>query len=171
VNTMEIEIESKRNNPLFNRTEVHFTVRHEGKGTPDRELIRSELAEKLNAKKENIVVHTIHSSFGNQESTGYAKVYTSVEKSKGWERQHILRRNKIIAKEEKKPGEAPAEPKEKEKTEKPTEEPPKVEEQPTEEAPKTEEEKPVEEQPAELPKKEAAEESKEKEKPAEEKKE
>ena len=110
---MEIEIGSKRNNPLLNRTEVHFTVRHEGKGTPDRELIRSELAEELNVKKENVIVHTIHSSFGNQEITGYAKIYTSGEKSKDWERDHILKRNKIGVqdkkKEEKKPEEAPAE--------------------------------------------------------------
>ena len=48
---MEIIIDSKINNPLINRTEVHFTVIHEGEGTPNREIIRSELAEKLNAKK------------------------------------------------------------------------------------------------------------------------
>jgi len=177
---MEIEIGSKRNNPLLNRTEVHFTVRHEGKGTPDRELIRSELAEKLNVKRENVIVHTIHSSFGDQEITGYAKIYTSGEKSKDWERDHILKRNKIGVsgknKEEKKPEEAPAGPKEKteksaekppeekpsepteeaDKEEKPTEEPPKVGEQPTEETPKTEEEKPAEEQKTEEPTKEEA---------------
>ncbi len=106
---MEIEIESKRNNPLLNRTEIQFIIRHEGKGTPDRELIRNELAEKLNTKKENIIVQTIHSSFGTQESTGYAKVYTSIEKAKDWERNHILKRNKIgtpAKKEEKKSEEA-----------------------------------------------------------------
>ena len=39
---MEIEINSKRNNPLLNRTEVYFTVKHSGEGTPNREIIRSE---------------------------------------------------------------------------------------------------------------------------------
>lgn len=112
MNIMEIEIDSKRNNPLLNRTEVHFTVKHEGEGTPNREIIRSELADKLNVKKENIVVNTIHSSFGNQEITGYAKVYSSLAKTKDLERDYILSRNKLI---ESKPGD-------KKKEEKPTEE-------------------------------------------------
>ncbi len=102
---MEIEIESKKNNPLLKRIEVQFTVRHESKGTPDRDLIRNELADRLNTKKENIIVQTINSSFGTQESTGYAKIYTSTEKAKEWERDHILKRNKIgtpAKKEEKK---------------------------------------------------------------------
>jgi len=114
---MKIEIDSKKNNPLLNRTEVYFTIHHEGEGTPNREITRSELAEKLNVKKENIVVDNIHSSFGIQESKGYAKVYTSVEKAKDWDREHILVRNKLIVKEEKKPEEKPVEkPKEKPET-------------------------------------------------------
>ena len=139
MNIVEIEISSKRNNPLFGRTEVHFTIRHEGEGTPNREIIRGELAEKLNVKKENIVVNSIHSSFGIQKSTGYAKIYKSVEKAKGQERRHILERNKIvekIGKEKKeklakkpeskpeKPAEQPAEPKEEVKEEKPEEKKP-----------------------------------------------
>ncbi|RLF32277.1 MAG: hypothetical protein DRM98_04160, partial [Thermoplasmata archaeon] len=105
---MEIEIDSKKNNPLLNRTEVYFTVKHKGEGTPSRELIRSELADKLNAKKENIIVHVMTSSFGSQETSGYAKVYSSVEKSKNYEGEHILKRNKIIAeKKEVKPEEKP----------------------------------------------------------------
>lgn len=115
---MEIEIESKKNNPLLKRTEVQFIVRHEGKGTPDRDIIRNELADKLNTKKENIIVQIIHSSFGMQESTGYAKVYDSIEKAKEWECDYILKRNKIGSpqkKEEKKPEESSA--KKEEKTE------------------------------------------------------
>jgi ribosomal protein S24E len=63
---METEINSKRNNPLLNRTEIFFTIKHKGEGTPNREIIRGELANKLNVKKENIIVKTVHSSFGNQ---------------------------------------------------------------------------------------------------------
>ena len=120
---MEIIIDSKINNPLINRTEVHFTVIHEGEGTPNREIIRSELAEKLNAKKENIVVNNIQTSFGVQKSTGYAKVYSSLAKAKDWDREHILQRNKLIEakKDEKKPEEKPSKPEEAPKTEKPQE--------------------------------------------------
>jgi small subunit ribosomal protein S24e len=92
---MEIEIDSKKNNPLLKRTEVYFTIKHTGEGTPNREIIRGELAEKLNSKKENVVVNIIKPGFGIQETTGYAKVYLSLESSKGIEREHILKRNKL----------------------------------------------------------------------------
>jgi len=130
---MEIEIDSKKNNPLLNRTEVHFTIQHEGEKTPNREIIRSELAEKLNAKKENIIINDIQSSSGIQKSIGYAKIYSSVKKAEEMERKHILKRNKISGKKEKKEGEKkpeekPASAEEPPKEEKPSEEPPKEEE-------------------------------------------
>ena len=130
---MEIEIDSKKNNPLLNRTEVHFTIQHEGEKTPNREIIRSELAEKLNAKKENIIINDIQSSSGIQKSMGYAKIYPSVKKAEEMERKHILKRNKISGKKEKKEGEKKPEEKsasaeEPPKEEKPSEEPPKEEE-------------------------------------------
>jgi len=127
VSIMEIEIDSKKNNPLFDRTEVHFTIQHEGEKTPNREIIRSELAEKLNAKKENIIINDIQSSSGIQKSIGYAKIYSSVKKAEEMERKHILKRNKISGKKEKKEGEK--KPEEKPVT---AEEPPKEEEKPAE---------------------------------------
>lgn len=183
---MKIEVDSKRNNPLLNRTEVYFIIHHEGEGTPNREIIRGELAEKLNVKKDNIVVNNIHSSFGVQESKGYAKVYTSVEKSKDWDRDHILVRNKIIEKkekkkEEKKPVEKPeGKPEEVGKPEKAEEKPverPEIAEEP----PEKEEDKPPIEEPVqkkgekpaeETPKEEAGEPEKaeKSEKPADKKK-
>jgi small subunit ribosomal protein S24e len=111
---MEVIIESKKNNTLLNRTEVFFTVKHTGAGTPNRDIIRNELADKLNTTKDNVVINEIHSGFGTQEATGYAKIYNSTEQSKGLEHKHILVRNKIIEKEIKKKGEK----KTKEKTEK-----------------------------------------------------
>jgi len=120
---MEIEIDSKKNNPLFDRTEVHFTIQHEGEKTPNREIIRSELAEKLNAKKENIIINDIQSSSGIQKCIGYAKIYSSVKKAEEMERKYILKRNKISVKKEKK---------EREKTET-VGEPPQEEEKPSEE--------------------------------------
>ena len=99
---MEIEINEKKNNPLFNRTEVHFTINHEGEGTPNREIIRSEIADKLNVKKENIIINNIYSSFGVQKSKGYAKIYTNPKKAESIERKYILKRNKVDGKEKKK---------------------------------------------------------------------
>jgi len=140
---MEIEINSKKNNPLINRTEVHFTINHKGESTPNREIVRSELAEKLNVKKEDVIVDNIHTSFGIQQIKGYAKIYNTVDNAKGWERSHILERNKLIEKKVKKEGEKKA-------TEKPAaEEPPKREEAPAKEAPKEKVEAPA--KPAEKP--------------------
>jgi small subunit ribosomal protein S24e len=137
---MDIEINSKRNNLLLRRMEVHFTVRHENEGTPNREIIRTVLAEKLNVKKENILVNHIHSGFGVQESKGYAKIYKKLNEMKAGERDHILLRNTIITKEKKekektKPEKPEAPPKEKE--EKPTDQPEeKKEQQVSEDKPK-----------------------------------
>ncbi len=106
---MEIEIQTKNDNVLLKRMEVHFLVRHENEGTPKRELIRGELAEKLNAKKENVIIDHMRSTFGMRTTTGYAKVYTSPADAKAAERDPILKRNglgtkKKAKKEEKKEG-------------------------------------------------------------------
>ena len=102
---MEINIDSKRNNPLLNRTEVHFTVVHKDGKTPNRELVRTELADKLNTKKENIIVNFINPSFGQSESTGYAKIYSSKDKMENLERKYMLNRNNLGKPKKEKPKE------------------------------------------------------------------
>jgi len=92
---MEIEINDKKNNPFFKRTEVHFTIKHENQGTPNQAIIRNELAETLNVKKETIIIDTINSSYGLQHTKGYAKVYTSRKDADKIEQKHILNRNKV----------------------------------------------------------------------------
>jgi small subunit ribosomal protein S24e len=129
VRIMEIEITSRKNNPLLNRTEVRFIIRHQNEKTPTRAIIRDELAEELNAKKEAVIVDELVSHFGLQQTEGYAKVYTSMKKAEELESKFLLTRNKIISKKEKKE-EAPAE-------EKPVVEPP-AETQETAEEPKEE---------------------------------
>jgi len=119
---MEIEIQSKTDNLLLGRIEVRFVILHEGEGTPKRELVRSELAEKLNAKKETIMVNCMRSSFGSRKTVGYAKIYKSIEDAKKGEADPILKRNglgtkKKTKKEAGKEGEAKKEaPKEKPQT-------------------------------------------------------
>ena len=96
---------------MLNRTEVYFTVKHLGEKTPNREIVRNELAEKLNSKKENIVVKFIKPGFGTNETTGYAKIYSSLQKAKEIEETYILARNKLIEgkKKEKEAEKKPAE--------------------------------------------------------------
>jgi len=98
---MEVDIQSKTDNPLLKRNEVYFTIHHEGEKTPKRELVRSELADKLNAKKENILIAYMKSSFGSKDTVGFAKVYKSVVDAKSSEKNHILKRNNIVKTEKK----------------------------------------------------------------------
>jgi len=98
---MEIDIQSKNNNPLLKRTEIYFCLKHNGEGTPKRELVRSELADKLKVKKENIMINNMKSNFGKTETSGYARVYASIEAAKAGEKNHILKRNNVIVKEKK----------------------------------------------------------------------
>ena len=160
---MEVEIQSKTNNPLLRRTEVHFTVHHESEKTPKRELVRSELAEKLNVKKENVIVNFMKSSFGSTDTVGYAKVYKSVKEAGTWEKKYALKRNNALT-GEKKPAKQEQEEtveQSQEKQEETAEEPKKTEndEKPAEE--KIEEaEKSKEKGTAKQPKEETAEEKK-----------
>lgn len=121
---MELEIQSQRNNTLLNRTEVRFVIIHTGEATPRRELVRTELAEKLHTKKDNVIIDHMNSEFGVYKTSGYAKVYSSVEKAKSNEKEYLIKRNQIAGgkgKEEKeKPQKEPAT----EKTEKPSEQEP-----------------------------------------------
>jgi small subunit ribosomal protein S24e len=99
---MEIEITEKKNNPMFKRTEVQFIIKHENQGTPNKTILQNELAEALNAKKDQIIIDTIHSSFGIQQTRGYAKVYTSRKEAETIERKHILKRNQVSSAKPKK---------------------------------------------------------------------
>ncbi len=174
---MEIEIQSKSNNSLLNRTEVHFIIRHEGESTPKREFIRGELAEKLNVKKENIMISYMKSSFGITETLGYAKVYKSLKEAKDGEREYILKRNNVVVKEkkatkeeEKKPPVEQPEAKPKETAEKPTEEKEETAVKPDEETKEEMTEKPASEEKSDEKKsEEGVEKPENKEKPAEEK--
>jgi len=99
---MDIEITQKINNPFLKRTEVHFTVKHANEKTPNREILRTELADLLNTKKEQIIIDHIDSSFGIQQSKGYGKVYSSRKDAEYFERKHILEKNKASGKQGKK---------------------------------------------------------------------
>ncbi|RLF42015.1 MAG: 30S ribosomal protein S24e [Thermoplasmata archaeon] len=99
---MELEIIEKRENPLLNRTEIKFRVKHQGEKTPERELVKNDLAEMLKVNKSLIIIDYIRPGFGMAISSGYAKVYKSMEDAKRVEPSYILKRNKFgEAKEEK----------------------------------------------------------------------
>jgi small subunit ribosomal protein S24e len=144
---MQAEIVSRKENPLLKRVEIQFKVVHHGEGTPQRDVIKEEIAKLAKAPKDRVVIDHLNTQFGTSHTLGYAKVYDSKDDALTFERKHILGRNKLIELEKKKKvkkveaykpvkaeEEAPAEGAE----EKPEEKPEEKKEEP-EEAPEAEE--------------------------------
>ena len=111
---MELQVVTKKENPLLKRVEITFRAVHKAEPTPTRDAIRSELAKQLKAAKDTVVVDRSVSSFGRYETLGYAKVYESKEGALAVERSHILVRNKLkeaeVKKKEGEKAEKPAKP-------------------------------------------------------------
>jgi len=150
---MELQVLTRKENPLLKRVEVTFKAVHKAEPTPTRDALRSELAKQLKSAKDAVIVDGSNSSFGRYETLGYAKIYKSKEEALSIERSHILVRNKLKEPEAK-------EKKEGEKAEKP----PKAEKPAPKAEPKAEAPKP-EAKPEHKP--EAKAEHKEEKKPAE----
>jgi small subunit ribosomal protein S24e len=92
---MEIEIVSKKENELLDRTEVNFKAMHPKEGTPQREAVREKLATMMKATKDRVIVDSMDSEFGKMETVGYAKVYKTKEAAMKFEREYVLIRNKL----------------------------------------------------------------------------
>jgi len=100
---MEIEILSKKENELMDRTEVRFK-----EGTPQRDAVREKVAAMLKASKERVIVDSMDSEFGKTETVGYAKVYKTKEAAMKFEREPVLIRNKLKEKKKAEKKAAPA---------------------------------------------------------------
>jgi small subunit ribosomal protein S24e len=99
---MELEIQETRENTLLKRTEIHFVLHHPNSQTPKRDNVREELSKALKVPKDRVIVDHMESSFGVHDTKGYAKIYPSKEDALKIERQHLLKRNKLVEKQEKK---------------------------------------------------------------------
>ena len=89
---MEIKVLEEKNNPLLQRREVHFSV-SQNLGTPSRQEIKNKLAAYLNSKPELVIIERMKQEFGKRETTGYAKIYETVDRLKNVETEHIIQRN------------------------------------------------------------------------------
>ncbi|MBA5942170.1 MAG: 30S ribosomal protein S24e [Methanophagales archaeon] len=103
---MEVEITETRENQLLRRTEVLFTLKHEGEGagteagtgtgagaSPSREESRNALIKALKCRSNLLVIDKMRTEFGKRETVGYAKVYESEERLREIEREYIIKRN------------------------------------------------------------------------------
>ena len=94
---MKMEITQKKENPLYKRVEVYFTIDHNGESTPGRNAVAEEIAKQTDSKRACVVVDNIESVYGKGMSKGYAKVYESMEVALELERDYLLKRNGIEA--------------------------------------------------------------------------
>lgn len=90
---MKMEIQKETKNVLFERTEVCFTVIHNGEGTPGRNAVAEELGKKYGVKRELVIIDELHSQYGIGRTDGYAKIYENVAAAKKCEVDHLLKRN------------------------------------------------------------------------------
>ena len=90
---MEIEIREKIENPLLNRTEIHFDCIYAGEATPKTLDIKNKLVALLDADKNLLVVDKVLPKFGEGKADGYAKVYDSEENLNEIETKHVLAKN------------------------------------------------------------------------------
>lgn len=89
---MNIEITSKKQEPLMKRTEFNAKIIFEGK-TPSRMDFRKELAHALGSKTEMTVIRKIDSSYGAESALVNGYFYDDENKMKDLERRYVLTRH------------------------------------------------------------------------------
>ena len=92
---MELEIVSKKDNPLLDRVELEVLAHHIGEPTPKRDEIREQVAAAVKAKKDQVLVDHMESTFGTGLTRGYVKVYNTKEAALAIEREPIIKRNDL----------------------------------------------------------------------------
>ena len=68
---MDLEVISRKDNPLLNRIELKFKIQHPREQTPKRDDVKMEIANSVNSKKDRVVIDNMHAVFGKAET--YAK--------------------------------------------------------------------------------------------------
>jgi len=119
---LKVNIENKKENLLFGRTDINFSVK-EAQATPPREAIRKQIAALTNSKEEMVVVGVLDTSYGTTDLKGQARVYKNKKSMEKTELKYVVTRN--FGKEkpvEAKKEDAPAEKTAEEKNEEPKEE-------------------------------------------------
>jgi ribosomal protein S24E len=104
---MNIQITKDEKKPLLKRRELTGKIGYEAR-TPARLDIRKELAHKLNAKEELVVIKRVKPDYGTQSAKLEAYVYDDEKVLKAIEHKYMLVRNGA-PKEEKKPAAEEAE--------------------------------------------------------------
>ena len=75
-----MHVDDRKENPLLDRVEITFSIRHDGKQTPSRAEIIGLLAQtEPGAKRDQIIVKNVDTRFGQALTTGLAHIYGTKE--------------------------------------------------------------------------------------------
>ncbi|MTK63908.1 MAG: 30S ribosomal protein S24e [Methanobacterium sp.] len=96
---MEINVNEKIENPLLNRTEIHFDCTYQGEATPKIMDVKNRLVATLDVDKNLLVVHNLKPSYGEGKANGYAKIYDSEESLAKIEKDHVVKKNAAVVEE------------------------------------------------------------------------
>ena len=89
---MEVKINSKKPNPMFNRVQVEATLMGL-ESTPSRLEVLQVLCKELGCTTELLSIVKIHQPFGSKSVEVEARVYDSTEAAKQFERGHLAKRS------------------------------------------------------------------------------
>jgi len=106
---VEIKVLGQVYNPLLKRKEVKVEITHSGAGTPERFMVRKELASRLDVKLDNVYVVDVETKTGMEKTRCDVEVYDTPERARKTVPSYIIARNKTPEerKKEAKPAEVP----------------------------------------------------------------
>lgn len=90
---MELKVASKKQNQLFNRTEVVVLITDYA-STPSRKETEALLLAEFKCASDCLVINEIHQPFGTKQVKVNAFIYDSAEKAKAMERPYKFKRGK-----------------------------------------------------------------------------
>ena len=91
--SLNVEVSHQRGNPLLDRLELDVIIYHIGVGTPKRSAVRAVIASKFNVPVRCVYIRRLITDYGAAISKGRVHIYSSPEKAKEIESDHIIRRN------------------------------------------------------------------------------
>ncbi len=97
---MDVEISSRKDNRLLKRTDVRAIVKHTDSATPGRDEVRDALSRSLGVSKESVIIASMKTGFGKQDTEVCARTYGDKETALKFESNHILVRNKLAEKKQ-----------------------------------------------------------------------
>lgn len=92
---MEIQILEEKDNPLLARKEIQLRIIQDA-GSPKIADLRKKIAAQLSLDESLFVVQHVCAEYGMNESRCLLKAYSSEERLKAVEADHVLRKNGLL---------------------------------------------------------------------------